>query len=241
MKAAKKMENEFPPAHIAIIMDGNGRWAKQRNLPRISGHKKGAEAVKEAIESCMENSVPYLTLYAFSSENWSRPADEVDGLMELLSYYIGKELKQLNENDIRLNVIGDRSLLPEKINKKIEQAENLTKDNKALCLTIALSYGGRQEIVCAAKKIADSVIDGNLEINNIDEKIFEGFLYTSDIPSPDLLIRTSGEKRLSNFLLWQLAYTELFFIDVLWPDFKKQHVVDAINEFTRRGRRYGNS
>jgi len=235
------MENEFPPVHIAIIMDGNGRWAKQRNMPRISGHKKGAEAVREAIEACVEKSVPYLTLYAFSSENWSRPVDEVEGLMELLNYYLGKELKQLNEKNIKLNVIGDRTLLSDKINTKIQQAEELTKDNKSLCLTIALSYGGRQEIVSAAKKIVSNVIEGGLDKDKVDEKVFESFLYTSGIPDPDLLIRTSGEKRLSNFLLWQLAYTELFFIDVLWPDLKKQHIVDVINDFTKRERRYGNS
>ncbi|PIR39109.1 MAG: di-trans,poly-cis-decaprenylcistransferase [Alphaproteobacteria bacterium CG11_big_fil_rev_8_21_14_0_20_39_49] len=241
IKADRRMENEFPPVHIAIIMDGNGRWAKQRNMPRISGHKKGAEAVREAIEACVEKSVPYLTLYAFSSENWSRPVDEVEGLMELLNYYLGKELKQLNEKNIKLNVIGDRTLLSDKINTKIQQAEELTKDNKSLCLTIALSYGGRQEIVSAAKKIVSNVIEGGLDKDKVDEKVFESFLYTSGIPDPDLLIRTSGEKRLSNFLLWQLAYTELFFIDVLWPDLKKQHIVDVINDFTKRERRYGNS
>ncbi|MDA0781930.1 MAG: isoprenyl transferase [Rickettsiales bacterium] len=235
------MENEFPPVHIAIIMDGNGRWAKQRNMPRISGHKKGAESVREAIEACIEKSVSHLTLYAFSSENWSRPVDEVEGLMELLNYYLGKELKQLNEKNIKLNIIGDRTLLSDKINAKIQQAEELTKDNKSLCLTIALSYGGRQEIVSAAKKIVSNVIEGGLDKDKVDEKVFESFLYTSGIPDPDLLIRTSGEKRLSNFLLWQLAYTELFFIDVLWPDLKKQHILDVINDFTKRERRYGNS
>jgi undecaprenyl diphosphate synthase len=241
MKAAEKMEKEFPPAHIAIIMDGNGRWAKQRGLPRISGHKKGAESVKEAIEACIENSVSYLTLYAFSSENWNRPTNEVEGLMELLNFYLGKELKQLHENGIKLKVIGEKKLLSNKIKDKISKAEQLTANNNSLSLTIALSYGGRQEIVRAVNQIVKSSMDKKLDGNQIDENIFESFLYTSGIPDPDLLIRTSGEKRLSNFLLWQLAYTELFFTDVLWPDFKKEHVLEAINDFIKRERRYGNS
>ena len=241
MKAVSNMENSLHPNHIAIIMDGNGRWAKQRGLPRISGHKKGAESVREAITACKENSVPYLTIYAFSSENWSRPAKEVEALMELLKFYLGRELKQLHENDIKLNIIGDREALSDDINDKIQKAEELTKDNKSLCLTIALSYGGRQEIVNAAKKIALAALNNEVDAEELDAKEFENYLYTTEIPDPDLLIRTSGEKRLSNFLLWQLAYTELFFIDVLWPDFKKQHIVDIITDFSKRERRYGSS
>ncbi|MCE3233423.1 MAG: pyrophosphate synthase [Rickettsiaceae bacterium] len=229
------------PQHIAIIMDGNGRWAKQRNLPRIAGHKKGADAVREAIEACKEMGVAYLTLYAFSSENWNRPAKEVDALMELLRYYLGKELKVLHKNDICLRVIGDRSQLTDDIKQEIDKAETLTRDNKSLVLTIALSYGSRQEIVYAVKNIAAEVLAGNMGIDNIDEATVSQFLYTNDIPDPDLLIRTSGEKRLSNFLLWQIAYTELFFIDILWPDFKKQHITEAVSEFTKRERRYGTS
>lgn len=241
MKVAQKMQEGLPINHIAIIMDGNGRWAKQRGLPRISGHKQGAESVREAIEACIENSVPYLTLYAFSSENWSRPAKEVEGLMELLRFYLGRELKKLHENDIRLNVIGDKTLLSAQINEQIQKAEELTKNNKSLCLSIALSYGSRQEILTAVKKIAQNTALGFIKANEIDEKFFENYLYTATIPDPDILIRTSGEKRLSNFLLWQMAYTELFFIDVLWPDLKKEHIQEVIADFTKRERRYGKS
>jgi undecaprenyl diphosphate synthase len=229
------------PRHIAIIMDGNGRWAKQRNLPRIAGHRQGTESVREAIDACKQLGIPYLTLYAFSSENWNRPAKEVSGLMELLRFYLGKELKQLHKNDICLKIIGDRSQLTNDINEEIRKAEELTKENKSLLLTIALSYGSRQEIVSAVKKVAAEVLAGNIEIDSIDEKSFAKFLYTEGIPEPDLLIRTSGEKRLSNFLLWQMAYTELFFIDILWPDFKKHHITEVVSEFTKRERRYGTS
>jgi undecaprenyl diphosphate synthase len=229
------------PTHIAIIMDGNGRWAKQRNLPRIAGHKKGTDAVREAIEACKEMGIPYLTLYAFSSENWNRPAKEVDSLMDLLRFYLGKELKKLHKNDIRLKIIGDRSLLTDDINEEIRKGEELTKNNKSLLLTIALSYGSRQEIAGAAKKIAAEVLAGNMDLDSIDEKSFTKYLYTENVPDPDLLIRTSGEKRLSNFLLWQMAYTELFFIDILWPDFKKHHIKEVVAEFTKRERRYGTS
>lgn len=229
------------PRHIAIIMDGNGRWAKGRNLPRIAGHKMGMESVREAIEACKELGVEYLTLYAFSSENWSRPVKEVDALMDLLRLYLGKELKQLHKNDICLKIIGDRAQLLPDINQEIAKAEELTKNNKSLRLTIALSYGSQQEIVVAARKVAEQVLAGKMDVAAINEQSFGQFLYTADIPSPDLLIRTSGEKRLSNFLLWQMAYTELFFIDILWPDFKKEHIKEAVVEFTKRERRYGTS
>lgn len=229
------------PTHIAIIMDGNGRWAKGRNLPRIAGHKKGMDAVREAIEACKEIGVPYLTLYAFSSENWSRPASEVDALMDLLRFYLGKELKQLHKNDICLKIIGDRAMLSADINQEISKAEELTKNNKSLRLTIALSYGSHQEIAAAARMVAEQVLAGKMDVATINEKSFGQFLYTADMPEPDLLIRTSGEKRLSNFLLWQMAYTELFFIDILWPDFKKEHIKEAVAEFTKRERRYGTS
>lgn len=241
MKVAQEMQDVLPLAHIAIIMDGNGRWAKQRGMPRIVGHKQGAESVREAIDACKESCVPYLTLYAFSSENWSRPAKEVEGLMELLRFYLGRELKQLHESDVRLNVIGDKALLSAQINEQIQKAEELTKNNKSLCLTIALSYGGRQEILNAVKSLAKKAVLGTIQPEDIDEKVFDDCLYTSGIPDPDILIRTSGEKRLSNFLLWQMAYTELFFIDVLWPDLKKQHIAEVISDFTKRERRYGKS
>lgn len=240
------MKNPMPhsaepttPKHLAIIMDGNGRWARQRNLPRIAGHKKGADAVKEAIETCRELNIPYLTLYAFSSENWNRPADEVEGLMELLRFYLGRELKQLHENNIRLRVIGDRSPLSPEIRRQIEDAELLTRENHALHLTIALSYGSRQEILRATKAFAEDVVKEKQDLSKLDENIFSRYLYTTNLPDPDLLIRTSGEQRLSNFLLWQLAYTELVFIDILWPDFKKSHILEALSEFAKRERRYG--
>jgi undecaprenyl diphosphate synthase len=235
------IQTQSIPRHIAIIMDGNGRWAKGRNLPRIAGHKMGMESVRESIEACKELSVEYLTLYAFSSENWNRPAAEVDALMDLLRFYLGKELKQLHKNDICLKIIGDRSQLLPDINQEIEKAEDLTKNNKSLHLTIALSYGSQQEIVAAARKAAQQVLAGKMDVAAINEQSFGRFLYTADIPPPDLLIRTSGEKRLSNFLLWQMAYTELFFIDILWPDFKKEHIKEAVAEFTKRERRYGTS
>jgi len=235
-----KIDTASIPRHIAIIMDGNGRWAKSRNLPRIAGHRQGAESVKEAIEACAENGVEYLTLYAFSSENWNRPADEVGGLMELLKYYLGKELNQLHKNNICLRVIGDMSLLSDEIKQQIKNAEDLTANNTKLNLIIALSYGSRQEILHAVSNIAKDAKDGKIN-SDITESVFSQYLYTKDVPDPDLLIRTSGEKRISNFLLWQIAYTELLFIDILWPDFKKQHILDALEEFTKRERRYGTS
>ncbi len=225
------------PRHVAIIMDGNGRWANKRNLPKIAGHKKGAESVKQTIESCQENGVEYLTLYAFSSENWQRPVDEVEGLMELLRFYLGKELNKIHTNGVCLKIIGDRSKLSDSINKQIMGAEKLTKNNTKLTLIIALSYGSRQEIIEAVK----SICAAKLKPEQIKEETFEKYLYTFGIPQPDLLIRTSGEQRLSNFLLWQLAYTELFFTDILWPDFKKENFVEAIEEFATRERRYGTS
>ncbi len=229
------------PAHIAIIMDGNGRWATQRNLPRIAGHKKGADSVREVIEACVEIGVPYLTLYAFSSENWRRPAEEVDSLMELLSFYLRKELKNLHNNQVKLNFIGDRAKLNQEIAVKLVEAERLTHNNTKLILTIALSYGSRQEIIQAAQMIAKQTSDGKLTPLEINEQSFGKLLYTMDIPDPDLLIRTGGEQRLSNFLLWQSAYAELYFTDMLWPDFHKNNLEQAILEFTKRERRYGNS
>ena len=229
------------PAHIAIIMDGNGRWAMQRNLPRIAGHKKGADSVREVIEACVTIGIPYLTLYAFSSENWRRPAEEVGNLMELLSFYLRKELKELHKNGVKLNFIGDKTKLSKEITVKLVEAEELTRNNIKLTLTIALSYGSRQEIICAARQLAEQISDRKLTHFEINEQSFSKLLYTIDIPDPDLLIRTGGEQRLSNFLLWQSAYTELFFTDVLWPDFHKKNLEQAIFEFNKRERRYGSS
>lgn len=227
------------PAHVAIIMDGNGRWAKSRNLPRAAGHKRGASAVKVAITSAVEAGVSYLTLYGFSSENWKRSSGEVKDLMGLLRYYLKSEISTLHEEGVRFCVIGDRKRLDGDIVKLIEDAEKLTCGNTRLYLSIALSYGGRTEITDAARKLATQVKTGHIDPDDIDEDLFAGSLYTSDIPDPDILIRTSGEQRISNFLLWQLAYAEFVFLDTLWPDFSKQDFDNAIASYHGRERRYG--
>ena len=237
-KKNKPLINKIP-CHVAIIMDGNGRWAKKRSLPRLAGHKKGSDAIKTTIECCIERSIKYLTIYAFSSENWNRSDDEVKGLMQLLRTFLDKELNNLNKQDISLRVIGDKSKLDDDINKKILDAERLTQSNKTLVLNIALSYGSRQEIVNSCKLLLEHVTTNNKDIEVVDEEFFEQFLYTKNTPDPDLLIRTGGEKRLSNFLLWQSAYTELFFIDTLWPDFSSKEMELALKEFSMRERRYG--
>lgn len=227
------------PRHIAIIMDGNGRWAKARGLPRIAGHREGANAVRRAVEACREREIPFLTLYAFSSENWKRPVAEVDDLMGLLRHYLKREIRELAENGIRLNVIGDRTRLAPDIQRLITDAEEKTRYNDAMVLTIAVSYGSQAEILNAVKAVAEAVAGGQLAVDDIDDAVFEGFLETRGLPEPDLLIRTSGEQRLSNFLLWQAAYTELLFMDVLWPDFDDHALSAAIDAFNARERRYG--
>jgi undecaprenyl diphosphate synthase len=229
------------PTHVAIIMDGNGRWARARGLPRVAGHRRGAESVRRAITASAELGIRYLTLFGFSSENWKRPIAEVDDLMGLLRHYLRGEIADLHKNGVRLRVIGDRTKLAPDIVTLIDNAEAMTLDNQGLTLIVALSYGGRAELASAARAIAQSVRDGRLSVDAIDEALVERFLTTAGIPDPDLLIRTSGEKRLSNFLLWQSAYTELVFLDTLWPDFTKQDLEDAIREFQRRERRYGAS
>ncbi|MDD4617335.1 MAG: isoprenyl transferase [Alphaproteobacteria bacterium] len=229
------------PRHIAIIMDGNGRWAKARGLPRPMGHRAGMEAVRRLLEAAGAEGVKYLTLYSFSSENWRRPASEVGELMRLLRHYLRSELANLHKEGIRIRAIGDRSQLPPDIVEMIEGAEVLTKDNARLNLTLALNYGGRQEIVASARHLAEAACQGKLKPDAIDEHIFESFLFTGNLPDPDLVIRTSGEKRISNFLLWQSAYAEYVFLDVLWPDFSAEHLTQAIDEFSRRDRRYGAS
>ena len=228
-----------PPLHTAIIMDGNGRWAEARGLPRTAGHKRGAEAVKTAVESAVELGVEYLTLYGFSSENWGRPPEEINDLMGLLRYYLQSEIKYLQKNGVKLRVIGDRERLAPDIVELIEDGEGRTASNKKLTLIIALSYGGRMEIVVAARRLARRVAEGTLGPEEIDEETFASNLFTAGIPDPDLLIRTSGEKRISNFLLWQLAYAEFVFVNTLWPDFSKQDFEDAIREYHGRERRYG--
>jgi undecaprenyl diphosphate synthase len=228
-----------PPVHVAIIMDGNGRWAKAQGLPRTAGHKRGAEAVRRTVECAREMGVSYLTLYAFSSENWKRPAGEVTDLMGLLRLYLRNEVKALNKNGIRLRVIGDRSRLGADIVALIEDSEAKTAGNTAMTLVLALSYGGRQEIVEAARRLAAEAASGRIDPAAIDEDALAGRLFTAGIPDPDLLIRTSGEKRISNFLLWQCAYAEMVFLDVLWPDFGRAEMEAAIRDFHGRERRYG--
>lgn len=228
-----------PPDHVAIIMDGNGRWANARGLPRSAGHKRGARAVKTAMESAIELGVRYLTLFGFSSENWKRPVEEVRDLTGLLKYYLRNEVEFLNKHGIQLRVIGDRQRFGEEITKLIADVEQRTAANRRLSVAMALSYGGRSEIVDVARQLASEAEAGTLNPADIDEDVFAERLYTADIPDPDLLICTSGEKRISNFLLWQLAYGEFVFMDTLWPDFSHEHFEAALREFHRRERRYG--
>jgi len=239
MEAVKTKTIAPPPVHVAIIMDGNGRWAKARGLPRIAGHKRGAEAVRETVRAASELGVSYLTLFGFSSENWKRPAAEVQDLMGLLRVYLRSEVAELASNGVRFRVVGERSRLAPDTIALIEEAEALTAANTGLSLTLALSYGGRMEIVQAAKRLAEQAKSGRLDPAGIDEDLFARHLFTADIPDPDLLIRTSGEMRISNFLLWQCAYAELAFLDVLWPDFTKHHFEQALLEFEGRERRWG--
>ena len=234
-----KSENFVVPSHIAVIMDGNGRWAKEKGKARIFGHKNALTAVRETIEGCAEIGVDYLTLYAFSSENWNRPKLEVAALMELLVSSIRKELKNLNKNKIRLLAIGDISALPKKGQKELATAIESTKDNDRMTLVLALSYGSRSEIVGAVKEIISDVKNGEISEQDIDEAKFGQYLATRFIPDPDLLIRTSGENRISNFLLWQIAYSELLFVDKYWPDFRKEDLNEAIKVYQKRERRFG--
>jgi undecaprenyl diphosphate synthase len=227
------------PVHVAIIMDGNGRWAKARGLPRIAGHKRGAEAVRRSVSGAAELGIEYLTLYGFSSENWKRPAAEVDDLMGLLRLYLVNEVNDLHRNGVRLRVIGQLARLHPDIVGLIDDAERRTAGNRKLNLTVALSYGGRAEIADAARHIAEEARAGTLDPAAVDETVFARHLLTTGIPDPDLLIRTSGEKRISNFLLWQCAYAELVFLDRLWPDFTRDDLEFAIREYHGRDRRYG--
>jgi undecaprenyl diphosphate synthase len=227
------------PRHIAIIMDGNGRWAKSQGKPRVFGHKNGVNAVREVTEACAELGVEYLTLYAFSTENWSRPALEVSALMSLLIEAVKNELKTLNKNNIRLAFIGDISKLPTSTQKALLDGLEATKNNTRMTLVLALNYSSRWEIVNACQKIGESIQKGLLQPDQIDEHLFSQYLSTKNIPDPELLIRTSGEKRISNYLLWQIAYAELYFTEVFWPDFKKQNLFEAILDFQQRERRFG--
>jgi undecaprenyl diphosphate synthase len=225
--------------HVAIIMDGNGRWAAARRLPRVAGHREGARAVRRAIEAAMRNGVEWLTIYAFSSENWRRPAGEILDLTGLLRQYLRSEIAELSAKGVRLRVIGDRQRFDPDIRRDLERAETTTAVNAKLNLTMALSYGARDEIVAAARAVAEAAQAGRLDPAALDDAGFAGFLATAGMPDPDLVIRTSGEQRLSNFLLWQAAYAELVFLDVLWPDFGPEHFALALGEYARRERRFG--
>lgn len=225
--------------HIAIIMDGNGRWAKKRGLPRTMGHRKGAEVVKEICKAAEKAGIKYLTLYAFSTENWKRSEDEVSALMDLLRQYLKSDLQELQERGVCIRFIGERQMLAPDIVDNMGKLEEQTAANDKMTLCIALSYGSRQEIIHAARRLALLAKRGDIAIDDIDEKLFSDMLYTKDIPDPDILIRTSGEQRISNYLLWQLAYTEFFFTDVLWPDFNEKLLLEIIDSYKSRERRYG--
>jgi len=227
------------PRHIAVIMDGNGRWAKQRGLPRREGHRAGAESVREVTEACMELGVEYLTLYAFSSENWNRPSEEVEALMSLLDRFLSEKQRELREQNIRLIAIGQLERLPDKTRKLLEQIMEETSHHTAMTLVLALSYGAREEIVAAARSIAREVREGSLEPDAIDAQIFADHLQTKGIPDPDLLVRSSGEMRVSNFLLWQISYAEIVIVKKFWPDFRKSDLLEAVEEYQRRHRRFG--
>lgn len=227
------------PAHIAIIMDGNNRWAKKRHLPGLAGHKAGVHSVRQTIEACVELGVDVLTLFAFSSENWKRPEKEVSGLMDLFLLSLDREVKKLHRHGIRLRIIGDRSRFSEKLQKRMSDAELLTQNNSRLILNVAANYGGRWDIVDAAKKITQSCLRGEINLEDIDEHSFNNMTSLADVPAPDLCIRTGGEQRISNFLIWQMAYTELYFCDCYWPDFGKADLQKAIDSYSNRQRRFG--
>ncbi|MEP0860962.1 MAG: isoprenyl transferase [Ignavibacterium sp.] len=240
----EKLQNELKksgeiPKHIAIIMDGNGRWAKKRGLPRVAGHKRGVDTVKDIVEACAEIGVKYLTLYTFSTENWKRPKEEVSTLMRLLLNSLRDRVDELCENDIRLTTIGDTDSLPYEVQKQLKADIERTKNNKKMILNLALSYSGRWEIIEAVKKISRAVEKGDLKPDEINEQLFSKFLTTKDLPDPDLVIRTSGEFRVSNFLLWQIAYSEFVITDIYWPDFNRHHLYESIRAFQKRERRFG--
>lgn len=234
-----KIDKRRIPAHVAIIMDGNGRWAKKRALPRLAGHKAGVKSVKRAVEAANDLGVKHLTVYAFSLENWRRPEDEVKGLMKLLVETVKGELDELNKQGIRLNALGRWRELPPEIVRVIDESLEITKGNTKGNLNLAVNYGGRAEIVDAAKRLAAEAVSGSVQLDDIDEETFASRLYAPEIPDPDLFIRTSGEMRISNFLLWELAYTELWVTPVLWPDFTKEDFYEAVFEFQQRHRRFG--
>ncbi len=230
---------ELLPLHVAIIMDGNGRWAKGKHLPRIEGHRRGVESARTIIRTAGELGVKYLTLYTFSAENWNRPQSEVEAIMKYLAYYLKKEVRELNKNNVRLEAIGQIHRLPEAVRNQLEKSKQALDKNNGLTLVLALSYGSRAEIVDAARAIAEKANSGEIDPQEIDEQLIADHLHTKHIPDPDLLIRTSGEMRLSNFLLWQISYSEVVITPTLWPDFRRSQFIDAIEEYARRHRRFG--
>jgi len=233
------IDSKHLPNHIAIIMDGNGRWAKKRGLPRNFGHRAGIESVRKIVRACGEIGVEVLTLYVFSVENWERPGEEVRGLMGMLRQLLRKEIRELDKNNVRLTSIGRRELLPKVVREELERGIQALKNNTGLVLNLALSYGGRTEIVDAARRIAEEAEQGKIDSQHLDEAVFARHLYAPELSDPDLLIRTAGDMRISNLLLWQIAYTELYFTDVLWPDFRKPHLLQAIADYQQRERRFG--
>ena len=237
--STKELDTDNIPNHIAIIMDGNGRWAKEKGLPRIAGHKEGINSVREITRICGEIGVNYLTLYTFSTENWNRPKKEVNALMSLLLSTIKKEVRELHKNNVKFSTIGDLSFLPNNTENGLKEGMDLTKNNTGLNLILALNYGSRQEIIDSVINIVSMVKSGEIDISNIDEALFSSFLYTKKYPDPDLLIRTSGELRISNFLLWQCAYTEMYLTNTYWPSFREDELFKAILDFQNRERRYG--
>ena len=239
MDLKDKIDPNNLPSHIAVIMDGNGRWAQKKGAARIFGHQSAVKSVREITEGCAELGVKYLTLYAFSTENWSRPKLEIDGLMKLLVSSLRKEITTLQNNQVKLAAIGNLSNLPQVCQRELKEAIEATRNNTGLQLNLALSYSARWELIEAIKNIGEDIKTGQVDVNEIDEALFTGYLQTKDMPDPELLIRTSGEMRISNFLLWQIAYTELFITEVLWPDFRKQHLYQAILAFQSRERRFG--
>ena len=239
MNSFSDIDKKNLPRHIAIIMDGNGRWAKKQGKLRVFGHENGVDTVRKTVENCVEINIEYLTLYTFSTENWKRPKLEIDVLMKLLVSSLKKELRTFMENNVRLNAIGDINSLPQKAHRELKEVMEKTKNHTGMTLTLALSYGAREEIKNAVKEISTKVKNNIISIDDIDETIINTHLYTHDLPDVDLLIRTSGECRISNFLLWQIAYAELYFIDVFWPDFSDLHLVEAIQSYQNRERRFG--
>lgn len=238
-KGDVRLKFERLPDHVAIVMDGNGRWAKMRNLPRLAGHNAGMKALKEIVKRSSTLGIRHLTVYAFSTENWRRPSEEVGGIFKILVQYVDKELGELHENNVKVSVLGNYKKLPEDAVKKLEEALRKTKDNSGLQFHIALNYGSRDEILQAVKGVARDVAAGNLAESELTEAVFSQYLFTKDIPDPDLVIRTSGEMRLSNFLLWQSAYSEFVFSEIYWPDFTPKRYEEAIAEYTKRARRFG--